>query len=101
MEERDYRKILIAKARGITNSIEKMTESQKKDRPSGIYGDDYNSLCEEVESHLNKCQLGEAICLLPPKVTLFDWNEGKLCSQSYGEIHTFCQQIAQILTELQ
>ncbi len=101
MDKTQEQAVLIAKARGITNSIEKMVETQRKAIPTGMYGENYNRLRENVASFLRHNYQGQGENLLPPNVDFFSNSSNRqFCHQSYGEIHTFCEEIAQILSEL-
>lgn len=84
---------LIAKARGFTNSIQKMDEKQKLIPPSGEYGEDYNKLRSLVEKHYLRL-----IELLPPQVQFYESAARQYTRQSYAEIDTFCEQIIQLLS---
>ncbi len=95
MAEQISKKDLIAKARGFTTSIEKMDEKQKASTPSGEYGDDYNKFRTLVERLYP--QLAD---LLPPLVKTYTIASSSYhyTKQSYSEIHTFCEQISQLLS---
>ena len=84
----------MAKARGFTTSIEKMNDQQRQAAPSGDYGDDYNQLLRLTEQLYP--DLSE---LLPPRVQIYRGDETHSFSeQSYAEIHTYCEQIFQLLS---
>lgn len=97
MSELIAKNILIGKARGFTNSIQRMDEKQKSQRPSGEYGSDYNTLRELVRKHYPS--LAE---LLPPLVHIYRGSSGErtYTTQSYSEIDTFCQQIIELLSSI-
>src|SRR6266705_536089 len=94
MAEQISKKDLIAKARGFTTSIEKMDEKQKASTPSGEYGDDYNKFRTLVE------RLYPQLAVLLPLVKTYKSASSSYhyTKQSYSEIHTFCEQISQLLS---
>lgn len=100
MDQTQEKALLIAKARGFTHSIEKMTDTQRGQLPGKAYGEDYNRLRTLLIGHLKIYdQGGEEF--LPPEVEFREGQQGRnYCRESYGEIHTYCEQIAQLLTEL-
>jgi hypothetical protein len=83
----------MAKARGFTNSIQKMEEKQKGSTPSGEYGADYNKLRNLVAQ-----RYPGLIQLLPPQVTFYGGGERQFTHQRFAEIDTFCEQITQLLS---
>ena len=94
MNKKISKKVLMAKARATTTSIEKMDEKQRSSTASGEYGEDYNKLRELVAQmypHLKE--------LLPPSVWTYEEGMSRFTQQSYGEIDTFCEQIFQLLSE--
>ena len=101
MDQTQEKALLIAKARGFTHSIEKMTDTQRGRLPGGEYGEDYNRLRKLLIDHLTKFHDQGGENFLPPKVAFREGQKGrKYCQESYAEIHTYCEQIAQLLTEL-
>jgi len=65
MSARIGRRELMAKARGFTASISKLTKDERTSSPSGSYGEDYNRLrgaVAELYSHLAN--------ILPPSVQI-------------------------------
>lgn len=89
---------LMAKARGFNLSIEKMNEKQSLSTVSGDYGDDYNRLRQ-----LTIDNFPDLAPLLPPSVTTYTSRSSgnKYTEQSYGEIDTYCEQIFQLLSEME
>lgn len=86
--------ILKKKTMGFIQSIEKMGANERKEKPSGSYGDDYNRLWQLVVEA--NTELRE---VMPPKVETYDNSYfGKLTNQSYAEIYTFCSQIYQLIS---
>ena len=85
--------LLIRKAIGITNSIEKMPDGEKSGQPTGEYGKDYNNLrmmVIEANTEIEK--------LIPPAVEVYEFHPGdEVTKQSYSEIHTYCSQIIELL----
>lgn len=95
MVQRIGRRELMAKARGFTTSISKLSREERSSSPSASYGEDYNRLHAGVlglYSHLAD--------ILPPTV---DITRGAMpyTMQSYAEINTFCEQIYEILNQQQ
>jgi hypothetical protein len=84
---------LMAKARGITSSIERTALGTQQSLPSQSFGADYNRLREETQRlfpHLGP--------ILPPPATFGEWSTGdSFTKQSYGELHGYSEQIYQLL----
>ena len=89
------RKDLMAKALGITTSVNKKSREERSIKPTGLFGEDYNRLREatlEAFPHIKP--------LLPPLVTFYDGgNRTQWTHQSFSEIDTFAEQIYQLLAE--
>ena len=89
------RKLLMAKARGFTLSIEKMNEKTQMSNAPGEYGDDYNRLLAET-----KKLLPELEPLLPPVVSKYGSGSGSVFTHAaFSVIHTYCEQIYQLVSE--
>ncbi len=87
---------LMAKARGFTTSISKLSKDERLSSPSGSYGEDYNRLRAAVVKLY--AYLGD---ILPPNVDIerSAMTGGSFTYQSYAEINTYCEQIYEILNE--
>lgn len=88
-------KLLRAKAKGYTESINRMLESERRESPSEAFGDDYNAfrlLVVDARPDLRP--------LVPPEVAYYNAMGGAvLCHQTFAEIATFCEVIYQLLSE--
>lgn len=88
-------KILMAKARGFTISIEKMNDTDRKRSPSAQYGKDYNNLLQATEEMFPKL-----VNILPPKIEIGKYQTGnEFTIQQYSEIDSYCEQIYQLVSE--
>jgi hypothetical protein len=85
----------MAKARGFTISIEKMSEKDRGRSPTAEFGEDYNKLRAAVRTKLP--QLAD---LLPPEVATFESANGSYYARcSYSELDSYCEQIYQLASE--
>ena len=88
-------KLLMAKARGLTISIGRMSGSSREHKPSGAFADDYNRLLQATRQ-----AFPALLPLLPPVVTTFRGGGGDMYSDlSFNEIDAFCEQIFQLVAE--
>lgn len=96
MPSQPSKRDLIGKARGFTDSIERMSQDERKFSPSGAFGEDYNRLRSAVAQVYPNLEI-----LLPPEVEVDrSRTTGRLFTQQrYAEIGTFCKQICQLLDE--
>jgi len=97
MNGSNIKKQLMAKARGFTIAIDKMTDKQHEQEPNGNFADDYNKLRNLTEQHFSQIRN-----LLPPIVATFesDYGQGGSYAVScYAEISTYCEQLFQLLSE--
>ena len=87
------KKELLAKARGLTLSIDKMDAKQRMEKPNVNYGNDYNNL-RTITARLYP----DLAKLFPPAVSIYRGSEfGDYVEESYGEMNTYCEQIYQLL----
>jgi hypothetical protein len=83
----------MAKARGYTISIEAMNAEQRGRTPSAALGKDYNNLLNAVVTlHPDLKNV------LPPSAE-FGGQGREFTITPYGEIHLYCEQLFQILSE--
>ena len=87
---------LMAKARAITISIQKMTKDERRGSPAGNYGEDYNRLRTAALKAYPDLEP-----LMPPAVVIESSASygHPFTRQSFAEIDTFCEQIYQLLNE--
>ncbi len=91
------KKLIMAKARGFTISIEKMGEEEKRlATPSASFSDDYNRL-RQASATLHP----ELESLLPPEVSFkISAHDGERYARSrFSEIDAYCEQIYQLMSE--
>lgn len=89
------KKMIMAKARGFTISIEKMGEKDRVQTPTGAFADDYNRLLSATTQ-----LLPQLTPLLPPIVQTYQGGNGSMfADSSYREIDAFCEQIYQLASE--
>lgn len=88
--------LLKKKANGIVQSIEKMTPDERQMLPTHLFGEDYNKLRSMVIDADNNLE-----AYMPPEVTFESYGIGDtmLSIQRYAEIHAFCRQILEFLSE--
>lgn len=88
-------KLIMAKARGFTISIEKMNDKDRIRTPNGDFGKDYNRLLAAAK------QLYPDIAdLLPPTVGIYESGSGSEYTDShYSELDSYCEQIFQLVSE--
>jgi hypothetical protein len=92
------KKILMAKAKGFTISIEKMNDNERTRTPSFKFGTDYNLLRNTVAS-----RYPSVTEFLPPSVTIkveVNRTDNGYTAGYYSEINTYCEQIFQILSDV-
>ena len=81
------------KAMGFIQGIERMSDTAKKVQPNASYGEDFNrlrSMIEQVHPELKE--------LLPPALHIFSPHPyPDRTRETYDEIATFCQQMANLL----
>lgn len=83
----------MAKASGITLSVNKKTGDERSQRPSGHTAEDYNRLRQETLA-----AFPVLAPLLPPAVDTYEGGNGTRWShQSWSEIDAFAEQIYQML----
>lgn len=88
--------LLMKKANGIVQSIEKMSPQERSLLPTHSFGEDYNKLRSMV------IQADAALVeYMPPVVTFeeFGMNGELISKQRYSEIHGFCRQIVEFLSQ--
>jgi hypothetical protein len=93
------KKILMAKAKGFTISIEKMNDNERSRTPSFKFGTDYNLLRDAVAS-----RYPSVTEFLPPSVgmkTEGGRSETGYTAGYYSEIYTYCEQIFQMLSDIE
>jgi hypothetical protein len=91
------RKNLMAKAHGITTSINKKSREERSSTPTGLFADDYNRLRDATAKAYPDLEP-----LLPPRVQLYEGGNNTMWShQGYAEIDAFAEQIYQLLAEQQ
>lgn len=84
---------LMAKAQGITISINKKGREERSSKPTALFAEDYNRLRD-----LTAQSFPALAPLLPPRVTTYEGGAGTHWShQSYAEIDSFAEQIYQLL----
>lgn len=89
------RQNMMAKALGITTSINRKTGAERTTWPSAAFADDYNRL----RTAALECY-PELAGLLPPDVDVSRGQDGERHSSlSFGEIDAFAEQIYQLLAE--
>ena len=87
------RKNLMAKALGITTSINRKSREERGDRPSALFAEDYNRLRNATAK-----MYPELESFLPPCVQTYEGGAGTRWSQQgYAEIDAFAEQIYQLL----
>ena len=89
------KKLLIAKAQGVTEAYKKMAPQERVRLPDVSYGEDYNNLRALI---LANC--APIADLLPPEVQFSEGGPGirPHTKQAYATINTHCEQIIQILS---
>ena len=86
---------LMAKALGITTSINRKSREERSIQPPGLFGEDYNRLRDFAAASFPDLEQ-----LMPPKVTFYDGgNNTKWTQQSYTEIDSFAHQVYEILSQ--
>jgi hypothetical protein len=89
-------KFLKAKARGFTISIARTDPKSREKNPNVDFGLDYNKLLA-----LTKDNYPQLIELLPPEAKIYSDSGFEYTISFYNEIDTYCEQICQLLSELE
>ena len=76
------------KAIAMADGILKMTEAERREQPSELFGQHYNQLIRLVENAYPGAGL-----MLPPLVTFNKHREDKLCEQKFSEILIWTKEI--------
>jgi hypothetical protein len=86
---------LMAKALGITTSINRKSREERSNQPSGLFGEDYNRLRDFAAQSFPAIEP-----LMPPRVTLYSGgNNTRWTQETYIEIDAFAQQIYEMLSQ--
>jgi len=89
----DTKDLFRAKALAFNNSIRAMNSGEQGGTPTAVFGDDYNSLRQNVLADYPELER-----FMPPQVqTEYEFNQ---TMQRYSEIDAFCEQIYQLLSTL-
>ena len=89
----DPNDLLRWKALGTIQAIEKMSDQERGQHPTGSFAGDYNELRKHVIQH----NPGFAD-LMPPEAESYESaGYGVLTRQTFGELHTYCSQIYHML----
>jgi hypothetical protein len=89
----DVNIILLQKARGIADSIDRMRETSGDHYPTEAFANDYNHL-----KHAVATQNPDIASYLPPSVRIVNLTDrSPMPANKFYEIHGFCNQIIEIL----
>ena len=81
------------KARGAVVTLEKMTPAERKQNPTLTFGQNYNTFRDQVLEFMP--HLSEAL----PSAVPVDSSYGDACNATYVELHTYYQQIYNLILE--